>query len=147
MDYYEVQNFMNNLGVSEREPEQPLSFDPDVSLTVDDLKSNYKYVNPIREYMIARKGYDYQDKTDEQVVDDFVKQMRYFNANTVSTAGEVRFVSKASERDKEAARKAYQIYDQLGNVFVNDGLMGAVSGVGDYVFAAAKDPALALQAT
>ena len=140
MDYYEVQNFMNNLGVSEREPEQPLSFDPDVSLTVDDLKSNYKYVNPIREYMIARKGYDYQDKTDEQVVDDFVKQMRYFNANTVSTAGEVRFVSKASERDKEAARKAYQIYDQLGNVFVNDGLMGAVSGVGDYVFAAAKDP-------
>ena len=140
MDYYEVQNFMNNLGVSEREPEQPLSFDPDVSLTVDDLKSNYQYVNPIREYMIARKGVDYQDKSDEQVIDDFVKQMRYFNANTVSTAGEVRFVSKANDRQKEAARKAYQIYDQLGNVFVNDGMMGAVSGVGDYVFAAAKDP-------
>ena len=140
MDYYEVQDFMNNLGVSERKPEEPLTFDPDVSLTVDDLKGNYQYVNPIREYMIARKGVDYKNKSDEQVVDDFVKQMRYFNANTVSTAGEVRFVSKASERQKEAARKAYQIYDQLGNVFVNDGLMGAVSGVGDYVFAAAKDP-------
>ena len=140
MDYYEVQNFMNNLGVSERKPEEPLTFDSDVSLTVNDLKSNYQYVNPIREYMIARKGVDYRDKSDEQVVDDFVKQMRYFNANTVSTAGEVRFVSKANERQKEAARKAYQIYDQLGNVFVNDGLMGAVSGVGDYVFAAAKDP-------
>jgi hypothetical protein len=140
MDYYEVQDFMNNLGTSTRRREEPLSFDPDVTLTVNDLKSNYQYVNPIRDYMINRKGVDYQDKTDEEVVDDFVKHMRYFNANTVSTAGEVRFVSKADERQKESARKAYQIYDQLGNVFVNDGLMGAVSGVGDYVFAAAKDP-------
>jgi hypothetical protein len=140
MDYYEVQNFMNNLGVSDRRPEEPLTFDPDVSLTVDDLRSNYKYVQPIRDYMAERKGVDYLDKPDEEVVDDFVKHMRYFNANTVSTAGEVRFISKANERQKESARKAYQIYDQLGNVFQNDGLMGAVSGVGDYVFAAAKDP-------
>ena len=28
----------------------------------------------------------------------------------------------------------------LGNVFVNDGLMGAVDGVKDYIFAAASDP-------
>jgi hypothetical protein len=140
MDYYEVQNFMNNLGVSDRRPEEPLTFDPDVSLTVEDLRSNYKYVQPIRDYMAERKGVDYLDKPDEEVVDDFVKHMRYFNANTVSTAGEVRFISKANERQKESARKAYQIYDQLGNVFQNDGLMGAVSGVGDYVFAAAKDP-------
>ena len=28
----------------------------------------------------------------------------------------------------------------LGNVFVNDGAMGAVDGVKDYIFAAAKDP-------
>ena len=37
------------------------------------------------------------------------------------------------------ARKAYQIYEQLGNVFQNDGVMGAVDGVKDYIFAAAKD--------
>ena len=38
------------------------------------------------------------------------------------------------------ASKAYEIYEQLGNVFQNDGAMGAVDGVKDYIFAAAKDP-------
>ena len=33
-----------------------------------------------------------------------------------------------------------RLYDQLGNVFVNDGIMGAVDGIKDYVFAAASDP-------
>ena len=114
--------------------------DSGATLKMDDLRSNYQYLNPIREYMVDRKGVDYKDKADDEVVNDFVEHMRWFNANTVSTAGEVRFISKADEMRKEKARKAYQIYDQLGNVFTNDGLMGAVSGVGDYVFAAAADP-------
>ena len=141
MNFFERQEYIKNLtsGVPKKRVE-PLSFDPEDSLTVTDLQSDYKYSQPIRDYMIERMGQDYRAKTDEEVVDDFVKHMRYFNANTVSTAGEVRFVSKANDRQKETARKAYQIYDQLGNVFVNDGLMGAVSGVGDYVFAAATDP-------
>ena len=141
MNFFERQEYIKNLtsGVPKKRVE-PLSFDPEDSLTVTDLQSDYKYSQPIRDYMIERMGQDYRGKTDEEVVDDFVKHMRYFNANTVSTAGEVRFVSKANDRQKETARKAYQIYDQLGNVFVNDGLMGAVSGVGDYVFAAATDP-------
>tara|TARA_R110002167_G_scaffold39878_2_gene122807 strand:- start:255 stop:3704 length:3450 start_codon:yes stop_codon:yes gene_type:complete len=128
---------------------KPVDFGPsteddfviDTSLTLkkDDLKKN-EYINPIRDYMVARKGVDYNDIEDEQVVDDFVEHMRYFNANTVSTAGEVRFVSKSDEAQKIKAKKAYQIYDQLGNVFVNDGVMGAVGGVWDYVTAAASDP-------
>jgi len=113
--------------------------DTSETLKKDDLL-DYKYLQPIRDYMISRKGVDYKDKDDEQVVDDFVEHMRYFNANVVSTAGEVRYVNKASKRDKEAANKAYRIYDQLGNVFVNDGLFGAVDGVFDYIKAAASDP-------
>ena len=113
--------------------------DTGATLKKDDLK-NYQYLNPIREYMMDRKGVDYKDKADDEVVEDFVEHMRWFNANTVSTAGELRFISKADDMRKEKARKAYEIYDQLGNVFVNDGVMGAVSGVGDYVFAAAADP-------
>jgi hypothetical protein len=113
--------------------------DTSVTLKKDDLKRN-EYINPIRDYMIARKGVDYNDMEDDKVVDDFVEQMRYFNANTVSTAGEVRFISKADQATKGKARKAYQIYDQLGNVFVNDGAMGAISGIWDYVTAAASDP-------
>lgn len=144
MNYFEQKEYMKNLyGGADTSPKkdyETLSFDPEETLSVDDIRKDYKYNQPIRDYMIERMGVDYNDKSDEEVVDDFVKHMRYFNSNTVMTAGEVRFVTKANKRQKETARKAYQIYDQLGNVFVNDGLMGAVKGVGDYVFAAASDP-------
>ena len=143
MNYFERQEYIKNLTkgtTPDVKVSEPLSFDPEETLTVNDIQKDYKYNQPIRDYMIERLGVDYRSKSDEQVVDDFVQHMRYFNANTVSTAGEVRFVTKANDRQKETARKAYQIYDQLGNVFVNDGLMGAVKGVGDYVFAAASDP-------
>jgi len=144
MNYFEQKEYMKNLysgaDSSSEKKYETLSFDPEETLSVDDIRKDYKYNQPIRDYMIERMGVDYQTKSDEDVVDDFVKHMRYFNSNTVMTAGEVRFVTKANDRQKETARKAYQIYDQLGNVFVNDGLMGAVKGVGDYVFAAASDP-------
>ena len=55
--------------------------------------------------------------------------MRYFNTNVLSTSGEMRFVSKADEARKTKARRAYEIYDNLGNVFINDGALGAASGV------------------
>ena len=110
------------------------------SLTVDDLVQDRQYLNPIRDYMIERKGVDYRDAPDEKVVDDFVKHMRYFNTNVLSTSGEMRFVSKADEAKKLKAKRAYDIYDNLGNVFVNDGALGAASGVKDYIMAGAKDP-------
>ena len=116
------------------------SLDPSVTLKKDDLKKNYEYTTAIRDYMVERKGVDYQETDEDTLVEDFVDHMRYFNANTVSTAGEVRFISKADDRRKAKAAKAYQLYDQLGNVFVNDGIMGAVDGIKDYVFAAASDP-------
>ena len=113
------------------------NIDPNVTLKKDDLLKS-QFVNPIRDYMIERKGVDYKELSDQEVVDDFVEHMRYFNANTVSTAGEVRFIGKADDMRKAKAKKAYQIYDQLGNVFVNDGMMGAVDGVKDYIFASAN---------
>ena len=121
------------------EREEDFYIDKNATLKKDDLLK-YEYLTPIRSYMIERKGVDYQDKSAEEVVDDFVQHMRYFNANSVSTTGELRFINKASQRTKDTAGKAYQIYEQLGNVFQNDGAMGAVDGVKDYIFAAAKDP-------
>ena len=144
MDYYELLKWDQQSGFDpevdiEDIAEEEFVLDTGATLKKDDLKK-YQFLNPIRDYMVERKGVDYKDLDADEVVEDFVDHMRYFNANTVSTAGEVRFISKADEARKEKARKAYQIYDQLGNVFVNDGVMGAVGGVKDYVFAAATDP-------
>jgi len=108
-------------------------------LKKDDLLE-YENLNKIRTYMMQRKGVDYKDKDAEEVVDDFIDHMRWFNSNLVSTGGEVRYISKADENQKRIAKDAYQLYDDLGNVFVNDGFFGAVDGVKDYILAAAADP-------
>ena len=123
--------------VSTQTPEPLFSGD---SLTKDDLLKDRQYLRPIREYMIERKGVDYRDKDDATVVDDFVQHMRYFNSNSLSTAAEMRFISKADQARKDKARRAYEVYDNLGNVFVNDGVFGAADGVKDYILAGAKDP-------
>jgi len=144
-DYYELlkaeQDFYNsgNRTVTPKPVTEELNIDPSITLKKRDLLKT-QYVNPIRDYMIERKGVDYKDISDEELVEDFVDHMRFFNANTVSTAGEVRFIGKADDMRKEKARKAYEIYDQLGNVFMNDGMAGAVDGVKDYIFATATDP-------
>ena len=119
--------------------EEDFYIDKNATLKKDDLKK-YEYLTPIRSYMIDRKGVGYKNKKADEVIEDFVQHMRYFNANSVSTTGELRFINKANQRTKDRAGKAYQIYEQLGNVFQNDGAMGAVDGVKDYIFAAAKDP-------
>jgi hypothetical protein len=105
-------------------------------------KDFYKPQNlsKLRNYMISRKGVDYKTASDKDVVEDFVNHMRRFNTNIISTSGEVRHITNASEDDKRIAGDAYKLYDQLGNVFVNDGLLGAVDGVFDYIGAAVADP-------
>jgi hypothetical protein len=100
----------------------------------------YENLNRIRAYMVDRGGVQYRDMEPEEVVDDFMERMRFFNTNLVSTAGEVRYISNASDEQKARAAQAYELYDQLGSVFSNDGFFGAVEGVGEYIAAAATDP-------
>ncbi len=97
-------------------------------------------LNKIRNYMIGKKGAAYRTAKAETVVEDFVDSMRRFNTNIVATAGEARYISKADDETKRAAKEAYELYDSLGNVFVNDGVFGAVDGVKDYILAVATDP-------
>ena len=109
-----------------------------------DLKQSdllqYENLNRIRSYMTDRNGVQYRDMEPEEVVDDFVEHMRFFNTNLISTAGEVRYITNASDEQKARAASAYELYDQLGSVFSNDGFFGAVEGVGEYIQAAALDP-------
>ena len=97
-------------------------------------------LNTIREYMVAKNGVDYKDYDAEKVVDDFVENMRWFNTNTISTAGEVVFMNRANEREKMVAGEAYKLYDKLGSFWENDGVYGRAEGIFDYVKAAAADP-------
>ena len=90
--------------------------------------------------MIAKNGIDYEDIDDETLIDDFVENMRWFNTNSISTAGEVIFMNRANEREKQVAGEAYKLYDQLGSFWTNDGMYGKAEGIFDYIYAAAADP-------
>ena len=116
-----------------------VSVDMGTKLRKDDLKAGTNLAK-IRQYMVSRKGVQYNEKDGDSVVEDFVDHMRRFNTNLVSTSGEVRHITQADEATKVLAKDAYELYDKLGNVFVNDGFFGAVDGIKDYIFAAATDP-------
>jgi len=126
----------------EEDEEDYYPFDKSDTLKKDDLKKG-RAAKDIRNHMKDRFGVDYNEgegKSDSEVVEEFVDSMRWMNSNTVSVAGAVRFITDADEETKARAGKAYELYDQLGNVFVNDGVAGAVDGIKDYLFASAADP-------
>lgn len=117
-------------------------FDTGQKYKKDDLKTG-KAARDIRDYMVRRAGKKYREGggiDNDRLVEDFVDHWRFFDSNVIGTAGEARFISTASEEDKLSTKRAIELYDGLGNVFVNDGFYGAVDGVWDYVQAAATDP-------
>ena len=131
-------------GATEAEEEEDYyPFDKSDTLKKADLKKG-RAATDIRNHMVDRFGVDYEkdvgNKSDDEVVEDFVDSMRWMNSNAVSVAGAVRFITDAGEEEKTRAGKAYDLYDQLGNVFVNDGVAGAVDGIKDYLFSSAADP-------
>lgn len=119
--------------------DKDVAVDMGTKLRKDDLKIGAN-LDKIRNYMVSRKGVQYLEKEGDDVVEDFVDHMRRFNTNLVSTSGEVRHITQADEANKVIAKDAYELYDKLGNVFVNDGFFGAVDGIKDYIVAAATDP-------
>lgn len=141
LDKYKKQEEPTVTAEPETEPDSNI-FEQEGTLKKADLKTGNN-ANTIRNYMIDRFGTDYRYEgkiNDDDMVEDFFNHMRSFNTNLVSTAGEVRFVSRADDKMKANANKAFELYDRTGSVFTNDGFFGAVDGVTDYMKAAALDP-------
>ena len=106
------------------------------TLRKDDLKTGQN-ATEIRNYMIERFGPDFRydgPVDDDAMVEKFFNHMRGFNTNLLSTAGEVRWVSNATDEQKQVADRAFKLYDNTGNVFTNDGFWGGVDGVRDYMW-------------
>ena len=121
-------------------PDPLPTINKDEKLKVNDIVANDDYVDRIRDYMVDRKGKQFLNMDKDELVDTFIGHMRYFNTNEMFTIDEARYVATADDDKKAVAGDAYKIYDRLGNVFVNDGLSGAVGGVADYVGAILSSP-------
>lgn len=121
------------------EYETPISNPREDTLMKRDL---YKPENltTVKAFMGQKFGQDAANMTDEELVNGYVKAMRYFNTNLASTATEARRIMNADDDEKAVAGEAYKLYDRLGNVFVNDGVAGAFDGIADYMGAMVTDP-------
>lgn len=106
----------------------------------EELLSSTADITAIRDYMVRRKGVQYKDKDDEELLDDFITHMRYVNVNEVSTAGEWNYVRHAEEADKTAAGNAYLAYEKLSPMWSNGGLKDAAQGTWDYAAGAILNP-------
>lgn len=108
--------------------------------TADEIRNDPTRMEQIREYMAARKGNYINSWSDAEVYDAFVNHMRSFNVNEVTTVGELMWVRNLPDDQKPVAANAYGIFDSLGNVMTNDGVLGAVDGVKDYIWSLATSP-------
>ena len=68
------------------------------ALTIDDLETNTAYLEPIRKYMVDRKGKQFLTKTPEEVIDAFTRHMRFFNTNEAVTISEALYSCKATQQ-------------------------------------------------
>lgn len=79
-------------------------------------------------------------KTNEEVYDDFNSHMRWMNSNEVYTAKEAIDVFGADDETKAAYGKAYEVYDQVGNVVSSEGIGGLPQAAKDYGLGIATSP-------
>jgi len=99
-------------------------------------------MSSIRDMMIASKGTDFKEKSDEEVFDTFMSHMRMFNTNEAMTAKEAIDVFSSDEKTKAAYGRGYEVYDKIGGLFSGGGgdLGDKYQGVKDYGWAILTSP-------
>ena len=103
----------------------PLQKEPEFK-TKQSMSADPETMEDIRLYMNGRMGAKTGHQSDEDLVETFVNHMRYVNSNEISTIGEFRYVTGASEDEKLRIAKAYKRYDELGSMWqTGDVLDGA----------------------
>lgn len=127
-------------------PVSQIESDAPTGLTKAEFIANPALMDPVREYMVDRRGVNWTSKTDEEVLDAYTEHMRWVGGNEVSTLSEYRYVTTGDEARKMKAGDAYKAYEALGSVFTNDGVGGAVEGVWDYTKAVLTSPSTYLGA-
>lgn len=121
---------------SDEEPDwnaMPVEEVPDrKTITQAEMLQNPEKMSAIRDYMIDRKGTQWRDRPDDELLDTFVSHMRWIDSNEVSTMGELRYVMGADAEKKGRVKAAYDTYDDLSSFLTNDGALGAAEGAWEY---------------
>lgn len=131
-----------SLEAKPRAPENKIDYaaaiDKGRGFTHSDIRNDPLKMDHIRKYMIFRKGDDYNNKSDEETLDDFLTHMRWFEANEINTLGEARQAFELEDKDKHIFKNAYEVYESIGSLdYASD---SPWSDAFDYVKATAASP-------
>lgn len=109
--------------------------------TRDDL-TNDEFYPAIHEYMVWRFGDHINDMEREEVRDRFLNNMRgVAGGNSVRAVGEATAVFGGTDEEKMIAGKAWEIYENMENLFSDENTWGeTIEGVGDFIRAGVVDP-------
>ena len=104
-----------------------------------------EHLRKIRTHMEGRFGIDdVTGYTDEELVEAYVNKQRRFQAGqSVVTLSELAWLNKADEQTRREAGEAYELFDNMENIFTGkrSTFLERLDGVTDYARAAIVDPA------
>lgn len=95
------------------------------------------HMDAIRKYMIDRRGVQWENRSDEEVLDKFMSHMRWVMGNEISTVGEARYITMADDEKRANAATAYQAIEDMSSMFTNGDLL---EGAWDYLGATIGAP-------
>jgi hypothetical protein len=70
-------------------------------------------VAAVRNYLVDRSGVQWEEKTDDEVLDRFFGHMRNVGVNEVHTIGEARYVMGANDEQKVRAAQAFTVWEEM----------------------------------
>lgn len=119
--------------------ENPLEPKPrtGTELTVEDIVKTPEELDKARRYMIATRDVSYETAAPEDVVQDYMAAMRFFQTNEAYTVTEAMDIYAADDAKKAVYKDAYELYDRVGNIYSNG---DAWNGMIDYAQAFATSP-------
>lgn len=111
----------------------------------DDLIQD-KFYKVIEDYMRVRFGEQSLEDERDEVVNKFLNNMRGFaSGNSVRAVNELSFMNSVeTQEEKEAAARAYAMYENMEGFFGEQSGMERLSTAGDFVRTALLDPVNAL---
>ena len=110
----------------------PLQFSGEEKLKLDDL---YRPENMeiMRNYITDVSGKQAERYTDNQVHEMFLTRMRDFETSDVGIIDEGFYITKANDKQRANAGKAYMLYDNLSSVFTSGSTLDAIFGVAEHL--------------
>ena len=102
-----------------------------------------RFIEPIRKYNFIMRGAHSQDWTDEEQIEKYTNQMRWFDSgNGYTTVQEVGRLVSLDKEQLNTVGEGYAIWKNMEGLFSEDNTWGETgSGLWDYTKAVVMDPA------